>query len=77
MRKKVILFILVAFSGIEKIAAVGAPPPPPGGGMDPPCWPPPCVPVDNGVIFLILAGVAYAAKKFYDYKKQKRNSLIQ
>lgn len=45
-----------------------APPPPPTGG--PGCWPPPCVPVDNGLVFLVLAGIAFGAKKIYNsYKK--------
>lgn len=32
-------------------------------------------PVDNGVIFLLAAGIALAAKKVYDNKKQKQNLL--
>jgi hypothetical protein len=45
-----------------------APPPPPSGG--PGCWPPPCIPIDNGLVFLVLAGVAFGAKKIYSsYKK--------
>ena len=47
-----------------------APAPPPGGTTGGPvCWPPPCVPVDNGIIFLIAAGALYAAKKIYDFRK--------
>lgn len=45
-----------------------APPPPPGGA---PCWPPPCVPVDGGIVALMAAGAIYASKKIYDRKKQK------
>lgn len=33
-----------------------SPPPPP----DPPCWPPPCIPIDNGVVFLMIAGALLA-----------------
>lgn len=48
-----------------------APPPPPGG--TPNCWPPPCVPIDGGVTFLIAAGAAYGAKKIYDSRKKQSN----
>jgi len=57
-------FALILFSGI----IYSAPPPPPTGG--PACWPPPCIPVDNGVIFLIAAGLLFGAKKLYDLRKK-------
>lgn len=47
----------------------GPPGPPGGGGGTPPCWPPPCVPVDGGASLLIAAGIAFGAKKVYDLKK--------
>ncbi len=50
-----------------------APPPPPSGS--PGCWPPPCVPIDGGVTFLIAAGAAYGAKKLIDTRK-KNKSII-
>lgn len=37
------------------------PPPPPPGGTGPPCWPPPCIPIDNGIELLVLGGAAIAA----------------
>lgn len=37
----------------------------PGGGDDPGCWPPPCVPIDGGVGWLIAAGAIYGGKKAY------------
>lgn len=46
-----------------------APPPPPAGS--PGCWPPPCVPIDGGITFLIAAGAAYGAKKIYDSRKKQ------
>ncbi|WP_396127468.1 PID-CTERM protein-sorting domain-containing protein [Aurantibacillus circumpalustris] len=27
------------------------------------------MPIDNGIIFLIVAGVLYGAKKIYDFRK--------
>lgn len=54
----------------------GQPPggPPPGGstGTPPPdCWPAPCIPVDGGISFLIMAGAALGGKKIYDANKRK------
>ena len=37
----------------------------PGTPSGPPCWPPPCIPVDGGIsIFTIIA--AYLGYKFYN-----------
>ena len=47
-----------------------APGPPPGGGMSPPCWPPPCLPIDGGISFLIAAAAVYGGKKLYDHQKK-------
>ncbi len=52
---------------------LSAPPPPPAGSAS--CWPPPCVPIDGGISFLIAAGVAYGAKKLYNSKKSSNNPL--
>ena len=60
-------FALILLSSEAALAA----PPPPGGGT-PPCWPPPCIPVDNGVIFLLIAGLALAALKFYSSFKSEK-----
>lgn len=53
--------------------AGGSPPPPPGGGMGPGCWPPPCIPIDGGLSFLLIAGAAYGTKKVYDLTKKNVN----
>lgn len=46
---------------------------PPGGpsGGTPGCWPPPCVPIDGGISFLIAIGAAFGGKKAYDSLKKK------
>lgn len=52
-------------------------PPPPGGPTD--CWPPPCIPIDGGIGWLIAAGVAYGAKKSWDFRKKEvedRKSVV-
>lgn len=68
------VFIVVLSMGNNAIAAgpSGPPGPPTGGG--PPCWPPPCVPIDGGLSFLLIAGVAYGGKKVYDISKDKEKA---
>lgn len=34
------------------------------------CWPPPCVPIDGGISFLLIAGAAYGGKKIYENRKK-------
>lgn len=61
------LFALLLFF-ISGDLMAGPPPPPP-----PPCGTPPCpinIPIDGGVSILIAAGLAYGAKKAYDYGKK-------
>ncbi|MBI2268843.1 MAG: hypothetical protein HYU69_00640 [Bacteroidetes bacterium] len=46
------------------------PPGPPGGTTSPACWPPPCVPIDGGISFLIVAGIGLGVKKAYGSRKR-------
>ncbi|MBC7411083.1 MAG: hypothetical protein H7331_01345 [Bacteroidia bacterium] len=55
--------ILVAFTNL----CYGPPPPPPKGG--PPCWPPPCIPINNGIQFLIIGGFLLIIYKLVDLKR--------
>ncbi len=65
-----LIFTAVFFICISVCYAAPSPPPSTTGGTTgPACWPPPCVPIDNGIIFLIVAGVLYGAKKIYDFRK--------
>lgn len=60
----VVLVILVLSLTPDLITRVCAqPPPPPGGTTGAPCWPPPCVPIDGGIVFLIAAGVGLGLVK--------------
>jgi len=65
-------FRFIVFVGLSLFfaqTALSAPAPP--TGTSPSCWPPPCVPIDGGVSFLIAAGAAYGAKKLYGRRKVK------
>ena len=57
MKRKYFLlatFILPFLTGVNSLSAQPAPP-----GGDPPCWPPPCIPVDNGLLVAIGAAVVF------------------
>jgi hypothetical protein len=64
--KSIFFILLVCVCNI----VYAAPPPPPSGS--PACWPPPCVPIDNGIIFLIIAGTLLGLKKIYDFRKKQQ-----
>ena len=63
MNKK---YLLVISFVIMVLFFQGQPGPLPGGGAAPPCWPPPCIPVDGGIsIFTfisILLGYKFLSK---------------
>ena len=51
-----------------------AQPPDPGEDQDDPnCFPPPCVPIDGGLSWLLVAGVAYGGKKVYEVNKKEED----
>ena len=67
------LFLLAFTVGMSMVTFAQPPggPPPGGGGVtgDPPCWDPPCVPIDGGLGFLIAAGAFLGVKKLYGMYK--------
>jgi hypothetical protein len=60
-----LIYILFGIIGNSLIYAQVGPP------AGPSCWPPPCIPIDGGVGFLIAAGIAYGVKKINDIHKTK------
>jgi hypothetical protein len=70
MKKLIFFFALILSVGITK--ELNAQPPDPGGGTNPPCFPPPCIPIDGGLSWLLLAGTVYGGKKIYDMKQDKK-----
>lgn len=62
-------FLLTACAVVFTIAlSYGQTSVPPGSASNPPCWPPPCIPIDGGVSFLAAAGLALGLKVLYDKK---------
>jgi len=43
----------------------------PGGGP-PPCWPPPCIPIDGGVGLLIAAGALLGGRKAMEMRRSSK-----
>lgn len=66
-------FLTLGFMVLGVAVSMAAPPPPPSGG--PACWPPPCIPIDGGISFLIAAGAIYGGKKLYDKNKKVNPEL--
>jgi hypothetical protein len=61
-------FFILIFLFLSLTEAIAIAPPP--GGADPPCWPPPCIPIDGGLGLLIACGAIYGGKKVYDLSKK-------
>mgnify|MGYP003640064476 CR=1 FL=1 len=72
--KKTILILSLLFIGLSA-PLIAQPPDPGGGGGNPPCFPPPCIPIDGGLSWLLLAGVAYGGKKFHDMNKKNEGEV--
>lgn len=62
-----ICIVLFIVTGSQSLFSAAPPPPP---AVNPPCWPPPCIPIDGGISALIVAGAAFGAKKLYNKKKK-------
>jgi len=69
--KNVLRFALVTaalslpFAGVVMAQGVGGPPP---------CWPPPCIPIDGGISLLVAAGTLIGGKKAFDLRRGRKNS---
>tara|TARA_B100000508_G_C11398152_1_gene246879 strand:+ start:143 stop:367 length:225 start_codon:yes stop_codon:yes gene_type:complete len=71
MKKLFSILVIFILSFSFDLYAQG--PPDPGGGTGGPgCFPPPCVPIDGGLSWLLLAGTAYGGKKIYDLSKEEK-----
>ncbi len=64
MRSRSIFTFLLVLVNFVLYAQIGPP-------IGPSCWPPPCIPIDGGLGFLIAAGIAYGVKKINDIHKTK------
>ena len=69
MNKKVSLYVMATLVAVFISSALMAQPPS-SGTTGPPCWPPPCIPIDGGTSLLIIAGLIYGGKKAFDYSKK-------
>ena len=69
MKKRfyIIAILLLSFN----VEMKAQPPDPGGGGGGPGCFPPPCVPIDGGMSWLLIAGTIYGSKKIYDISNEE------
>jgi hypothetical protein len=70
MKKRIfnLLGLFFVFVSLNLFAQPEGPGEPPGG--EPPCWPPQdCIPADNGIIWMIAAGLLLAVYKIYQIRK--------
>ena len=67
-----ILFIFIVFTFLAISIVNAMPPGPPGGGGGPACWPPPCspIPIDGGLSYILIAGIALGGRKIYSLNKK-------
>lgn len=64
----ILITLFVLFTCAFGYAAPGDPPPPTAP-------PPPGLPVDGGIVFLLLASVAYGLYKLYHFNINKKNPV--
>ncbi|MBL7891950.1 MAG: hypothetical protein JNL63_04930 [Bacteroidia bacterium] len=64
------LFVLLLAPTLTNTLFAQPPGPPGGATTSPACWPPPCVPIDGGISFLIAAGIGLGVKKAYGSRKR-------
>lgn len=74
--KKILRYIPLVAMLFLATSDLNAQPPgggPGGGGGPGPCFPPPCVPIDGGLSWLLIAGAAYGGKKVYEMNQKKED----
>lgn len=64
---------LLLLSFLLVVPVIGALMAQPGTGDAPPCWPPPCIPIDGGLSLLIGAGALLGGKKALDARKDRKS----
>jgi hypothetical protein len=73
MKKIFLTLCFIFIAGFTN--TINAQPPDPGTGTNPSCFPPPCVPIDGGLSWLLIAGTVYGGKKLYKANKEKNEEL--
>jgi hypothetical protein len=61
-----LIAVIVPFTAVLMAQPLGGPPP---------CWPPPCIPIDGGLSALIVAGALYGAKRVHGSRNASKRPL--
>ena len=60
-----VTLVIAPFAGVVMATGVGG---------SPPCWPPPCIPIDGGLSLLVAAGALLGGKKAIDLRRSRKHS---
>lgn len=61
-----VVLILAPFAGALMAQPIGGPPP---------CWPPPCIPIDGGLSALIAAGALLGGRKALELRRSRKRPV--
>ncbi len=62
----VVILCAAPFAGVVMATGVGG---------SPPCWPPPCIPIDGGLSLLVAAGAVLGGKKAFDMRRSRKDAF--
>ncbi len=66
--------ILLLAVGLGDVAiAQDLPPPPPPPDGDPGCWPPPCIPINKGLVFLAAGALVLGLLKLRSVRREVKS----
>lgn len=66
-----ILLLAVGFGDVAIAQDLPPPPPPPDG--DPGCWPPPCIPINKGLVFLAAGALVLGLFKLRSVRREVKS----
>jgi hypothetical protein len=66
------LALLIAFGFSDSVFAQDLPPPPPPPDGDPGCWPPPCIPINKGLVFLAGGALVLGFLKLRSVRREAK-----
>ena len=77
LSKRILLIVIALSASINLFSQPPGGPPPGGGGTTgttPPCWEPECIPIDGGLIFLLIGGLVFGISLIYQFSRSKKSA---
>jgi len=75
MKTTLRLFLFLCFLAVPLVGLFAQPGGSGGGPEGPPCWPPPCIPIDGGISLLIGAGMLLGGRKAIVARRTRKQVL--